>query len=98
MFFLSLCLTFLCFCTGCPKQELSKKTEYENIWTCDIQADQAMMRKDYEAGIQLHQHFLDKEPDNGLALYHLGYAYGNIGNLKKEVHYYEKAIKLGFDK
>ncbi len=51
---------------------------------------------DYEAGILLHQHFLEKEPTNGLALYHLGYAYGQTGDHVKEVLYYEKAVSLGF--
>ncbi|ETR68377.1 MAG: hypothetical protein OMM_10594 [Candidatus Magnetoglobus multicellularis str. Araruama] len=97
MFSLALCLAILCFCTGCQKQVFSKKTEYENIWACDTQADQAMMRRDYEAGIKLHQRFLEKEPDNGLALYHLGYAYGNVENHENEVYYYERAINLGFN-
>jgi len=81
---------------GCSKGIYVKKPVPEKIWTCDKEADEAMLRHDYEAAILLHQRFLEKEPANGLALYHLGYAYGQIGNYVKEVLYYEKAIDLGF--
>lgn len=93
---LALCLAGLCSGAGCAKRSLVKKPISEKIWVCDKQADEAMKRKDYEAGILLHQRFLEKEPANGLALYHLGYAYGQRGNHLKEVFYYEKAVDLGF--
>jgi len=93
---LSLCLAGFLFRAGCAKRSLVNKPVPEKTWTCDKAADEAMKRNDYEAAILLHQHFLEKEPTNGLALYHLGYAFGKTGNHVKEVLYYEKAIALGF--
>lgn len=82
--------------TGCSTDHSRKRDEVEKGWTCAKEADEAMMRNDYEGGILLHQRLLDKEPENALALYHLGYAYGRVGENLKEVSYYEKAIGLGF--
>ncbi|MBW1706638.1 MAG: tetratricopeptide repeat protein [Deltaproteobacteria bacterium] len=55
-----------------------------------------MNRRDYETAIFLHERFLENEPGNALALYHLGYAYGQTGDHLKEVSYYEKALSFGF--
>jgi tetratricopeptide (TPR) repeat protein len=57
-----------------------------------------MKRGDYHAARLLHERLLEKEPDNALVLYHLGYAHGQTGNHQIEVDYYEKAIALGFVK
>ena len=98
-----ICLLGLVFClaglisgAGCSKGFLEKRPTHQKQWTCDKAADEAMKQHDYEAGILLHQRFLEKEPANGLALYHLGYAYGQTGDHVKEVLYYEKSIALGF--
>jgi len=93
---LALCLASLLSGAGCSREILVKEPVSEKTWTCDKAADDAMQRHDFEAGILLHQHFLENEPANGLALYHLGYVYGQTGNHMKEVLYYEKAIDLGF--
>jgi len=93
---LALCLAGLLSGAGCSREILVKESVLEKTWTCDKEADDAMQRHDYEDGIFLHHHFLEKEPGNGLALYHLAYAYGQTGSHVKEVFYYEKAIALGF--
>jgi len=93
---LALCLASLLSVAGCSKGIFAKKPVPEKTWTCDKGADDAMKRNDYEAAILLHQRLLENEPANGLALYHLGYAYGQTGNHMMEVFYYEKAIDLGF--
>ena len=93
---LAFCLAGVLAGAGCSKKDLVKRPVSEKRWICDKQADDAMHRQDYEAGILFHQRFLEKEPGNGLALYHLGYAYGQTGNHVKEVSYYEKAIAHGF--
>jgi tetratricopeptide (TPR) repeat protein len=93
---LSFCLAVLLSGTGCSKGISAKKPVPAKTWTCSKAADDAMKRHDYEAAILLHQSFLENEPANGLALYHLGYAYGQTGKHLKEVTYYEKAIALGF--
>jgi len=93
---LAFCLAGLLSGAGCSKGIFAKKSVPEKTWTCDKEADEAMKRHNYEAGILLHQRFLEKEPANGIALYHLGYAYGQTGDHVKEVLYYEKSIALGF--
>ena len=89
-------LSAVCVGAGCSKVLSGKSAEPVKGWTCDKEADEAMKRNDYESGIILHQRFLEKEPKNALVLYHLGYAYGQIGEHLREVSYYEKAIALGF--
>jgi Tfp pilus assembly protein PilF len=84
-------LAGLVLCAGCSTGPLMQRT-----WTCDQEADRVMGRQDYEGGIVLHKRVLKEVPDNGLAWYHLGYAYGQTGDLAKEVSCYEKAVGLGF--
>lgn len=86
----------LCFGTGCSKSLLGKRNEPGKGWACDKEADEAILHNDYEAGILLHQRLLEREPENALALYHLGYAYGQTGDHLREVSYYENAIAHGF--
>jgi len=67
-------------------------------WTCDEEADRALSEGDLERGIQLHEAFLETHPDDALALYHLGFAYGQSGNHEREIACYERAAALGFSK
>ena len=93
---LFLFMLLLCLATGCSKGQLGQKPEPKGKWTCDNNADEAMKRRDYETAISLHERFLESKPENALALYHLGYAYGQTGEHLKEVSYYERAIAHGF--
>jgi len=86
----------LVFSGGCLKSFFGIAPNMDRTWVCDEEVDDAMRRQDYEAGILLHQQFLEKEPENGLALYHLGYVYGQTGDHLNEVSYYERAVELGF--
>ena len=90
------CLASLISQAGCSKGFLEKRPSVEQQWMCDKEADEAMKQHDYGVAILLHESFLREEPSNGLALYHLGYSYGQTGDHLKEVVYYEKAISLGF--
>ena len=90
------CLAGLISGAGCSKGFLERRPALEKQWACDKEADEAMKQNDYEAAILLHQRLLENEPTNGLALYHLGYAYGQTGDHPKEALYYEQAIDLGF--
>lgn len=92
---LAFCLAGLLFSTGCSKGILGRGPDADKVWICDETADNAMRRQDYEAGIFLHQRLLKNQPENALALYHLGYAYGQTGEHESEVSCYEKAITLG---
>jgi tetratricopeptide (TPR) repeat protein len=90
------CLAGQLLCAACSKTRFGEKPHLDTTWVCDEEADDAMRGQDYEAGIHLHQRFLEKQPENGLALYHLGYAYGQTGDRLNEVSYYERAVALGF--
>jgi len=92
------CIVCLYSISGCSKGTLVERSFIKEKWACDKQADEAMKEHDYETAIILHEDFLKKESANGLAMYHLGYAYGQTGNHIKEVLYYEKAAELGYGK
>lgn len=91
------CLIALCLGAGCAKRELVKESVPVKRWSCDREADDAMKQHDYREGIRLHRQFLEREPGNALALYHLGYAYGQTGDHEREVFFYERAAALGFE-
>jgi tetratricopeptide (TPR) repeat protein len=95
---LLLCLAYLCSEGGCATRDNVKVTESEKTWRCDEKADNAMKQHEYGKAISLHQRLVEKEPANGLALYHLGYSYGQTGDHLREVRCYEKAVGLGFRK
>lgn len=65
-------------------------------WTCDPLADDALERENIVDAIRLHLGFLQSHPDNGLAYYHLGFAFGQSGDQGSETKYYEKAVELGY--
>jgi tetratricopeptide (TPR) repeat protein len=92
------CLVGLISGVSCSKGFSEKGFTLEKQWACDKEADEAMKQHDYGIAILLHQSFLRKEPTNGLALYHLGYAYGQTGDHQKEALHYQQAIDLGFKK
>lgn len=62
---------------------------------CDVTADYALGREDYPGSIALHRNFLRSHPDNALAHYHLGFAYGMTGQDSKELSEYLKAVSMG---
>jgi Flp pilus assembly protein TadD len=62
---------------------------------CGIEADSALGFENYPAAITLHLNFLRLHPNNALAHYHLGFAYGMIGHDSQELAEYRKAVQLG---
>lgn len=64
-------------------------------WTCDQEADEAIAKGDFGAGILAHERLVEKDPANALAWYHLGYCYGAAADHFREVYCYEKAAALG---
>jgi tetratricopeptide (TPR) repeat protein len=62
---------------------------------CDINADAALELEHYPAVIALHRSYLRSHPDNALAHYHLGFAYGMTGRSSEEISEYLKAAGLG---
>ncbi len=62
---------------------------------CDPIADYYLGVEDYPAAIRRHLKVIQKHPDRALAYYHLGFAYGVIGDRAQELTNYQKAVELG---
>jgi tetratricopeptide (TPR) repeat protein len=62
---------------------------------CDPLADYALGMEDYPKAIKLHQEVIRKHPKLALAYYHLGFAYGVLGDHGRELVNYQKAVDLG---
>jgi len=64
---------------------------------CDPLADYFLGMEDYPEAIKRHLAVVKAHPDNALAHYHLGFAYGVTGQHQAELDEYAKAIDLGLD-
>ena len=62
---------------------------------CDVAADYMLGSENYPEAIRLHLQVLAKHPDNALAHYHLGFAYGMTGELQAEIREYVAAVNHG---
>ncbi len=86
----------LFFCCGCAGMiSLESRSSHAGL-ECDEKADKALKNKDWIKSIELHEGIIKENPENVLAIYHLGYSYGRIGDHDKEIFYYERAIASGF--
>lgn len=65
-------------------------------WSCDAEADAAVHSQQWQLALQLHQRYLVLEPDNCLAIYHLGYILGKLDERQQEVEAYEQAVACGY--
>jgi Flp pilus assembly protein TadD len=65
---------------------------------CDGASDFALGREDYTTAIRLHRRLLQSQPNNALAHYHLGFAYGMVGHRSEEINEYLKSAHLGLRK
>jgi Flp pilus assembly protein TadD len=77
----------------CPAFSQQPAAPDEQI--CDIRADAALGLEDYPTAIKLHQYLLRSHPNDALAHYHLGFAYGMVGRNAEEIDEYQKAVTLG---
>jgi tetratricopeptide (TPR) repeat protein len=64
---------------------------------CDPLADYFLGMEDYPEAIKRHLAVVKAHPDNALAHYHLGFAYGVTGQHQAELDEYAKAVDLGLD-
>lgn len=62
---------------------------------CDPNADFFLGVENYPEAIRLHRERLAKHPDDALSHYHLGFAYGMLGDKTAELREYERAVALG---
>jgi tetratricopeptide (TPR) repeat protein len=65
------------------------------IAICDAVADYPMLTENYPQAIRLHLRVLAEHPGNALGHYHLGFAYGMLGDHAQELVQYRKAVDLG---
>jgi Flp pilus assembly protein TadD len=65
---------------------------------CDVAADSALGVEDYATAVTLHRKLLGSHPNDALAHYHLGFAYGMLGRDADEISEYLAAVNLGFQK
>ncbi len=91
--FILACLALLSSCAK-PIQESPPAAQ----WQCDPWADQAVQSGDWEKAQVLHELFLMNQPSNCLALYHLGYIRGKLGERQEEVDLYNQALDCGYDR
>ncbi|MGH7933869.1 MAG: tetratricopeptide repeat protein [Candidatus Binataceae bacterium] len=62
---------------------------------CDALADYYLGMEDYPEAIKRHLVVIRQHPDDALAYYHLGFAYGMMGDHRKELANYKRAVDLG---
>jgi tetratricopeptide (TPR) repeat protein len=62
---------------------------------CDVSADYSLGIEDYPSAVRLHLEVVRQHPENALAHYHLGYAYGMLGNGFSELKEFRQAEALG---
>jgi tetratricopeptide (TPR) repeat protein len=65
------------------------------VQVCDPIADFYLGQENYPEAIQHHRQVLQQHPENALAYYHLGFAYGMVGDHRRELDDYQKAVDLG---
>jgi tetratricopeptide (TPR) repeat protein len=76
---------------------ISSHSGAEGEQVCDPLADYYLGMEDYAQAIQRHRVVIKRDPSNALAHYHLGFAYGLVGEHRQELAEYQKAIALGLD-
>lgn len=88
-------------CAGRPSRPpapiTSTPVDSPSRWQCSEKGDKAMENGDIVTGLHEHARFVAQHPQNPLAHYHLGYAFGQTGDIGQEIAHYEEAVALGYD-
>jgi len=82
----------LLFSLRIPNDAIAGGTEQP---VCDARADYFLGVEEYSEAIPLHLEVVRKHPDNAVAQYHLGFAFGMVGDRGAEVTEYQRAESLG---
>ena len=80
--------------TGCTA---GSQRPVESPWRCDPEGDAAVAAEDWQQGLVAHQQLLKSDPSNCLALFHLGYIWGQLNDRQKEIDFYGRAVTCGYD-
>ena len=81
-------------CVPVVAAEAAPKRQPESA-VCDPSADYFLGTEDYHSAIRSHLAVLTHDPNNALAHYHLGFAYGMVGQTGDEIREYQQAVALG---
>jgi len=76
-----------------PAASADTKSAQEQL--CDPMADFYLGMEDYPETIKRHIAVIQRHPDNAVAHYHLGFAYGMTGQRDDELKQYQQAVSLG---
>jgi tetratricopeptide (TPR) repeat protein len=93
-----LLMFFSLLSSGCQSLQKLKRGSTDNRWICPEYADLPLRQGRFEEAIEQHLQVISQEPENGLAHYHLGYAYGQLGLHPDEIAQYLRAVDLGMEK
>ena len=83
---------------GCQGLKAQRQDLADDRWICPEYADLPLRQGRFEEAINQHLRVLSEEPNNGLAHYHLGYAYGQLGLHHDEAAEYLRAVDLGMER
>ena len=93
--FLALAVAIGCLRARTAMSSTGRNSTGVDDQVCDPTADYYLGIEDYPRTIQLHQRVIRSHPGFALAYYHLGFAYGVLGDHRRELIDYQKAIELG---
>lgn len=96
-FWLTAMMILLFWAGGCTSMGTTSSAPGQTEWRCDEIADASVDRQDWDLALSGHLALLERDPSNCLAIYHLGYIQGKLGDRQQEAVQYEKAIQCGLD-
>jgi tetratricopeptide (TPR) repeat protein len=90
-------MIILLWMAGCAPMGTTSGPPVQGEWRCDEIADAAVHQEQWDFALSRHQSLLEREPFNCLAIYHMGYIQGKLGDRRQETVQYEKAIQCGLN-
>ena len=100
----TVCSVLVCLAVGLLAAGCTQPVVYRPITeipqavekTTEQRAYAAMESGEYLAGIRLYEQVHRKDPSHAAALYMIGYAYGQLGEIESEIAYYRAATQAGY--
>jgi Flp pilus assembly protein TadD len=91
-------LALVIFAASISRGTLASARVSNHDEVCDATADYFLGAEDYPKAIESHLRVIAARPDDALAHYHLGFAYGMLGSHRDELFEYLQAVDLGLKK